>query len=231
MINQDKTDLEKLNTRIVKCRECPRLVAWREEVAIQKRKAYTEWDYWGKPVPGLGEPDAQILVLGLAPGAHGSNRTGRMFTGDSSGDFLFPALYRSGFASQPDSQSGADGLNLRDIFITAVCRCVPPKNRPTKKEITNCRKFLLDEIQILENLKGIIALGHIAFDSAVEILQEQYGVQIQKKPKFKHGKVYSFIESPFWLMASYHPSRQNTQTGRLTTEMFDMIWIEAKAMI
>ena len=219
-----------LNERIVACRECPRLAAWREEVALKKRKAYLDWNYWGKPVSGFGDPDAQILILGLAPGAHGSNRTGRMFTGDSSGDFLFPALYRAGFACQPDSLSRGDGQHLQNIFLTAVCRCVPPKNRPTKKEVTNCRKFLLNEIQLLENLKGIVALGHIAFDSAVEILSGKYGIQFQRKPKFEHGKVYSFEESPLWLMASYHPSRQNTQTGRLTKEMFDLIWREAKEL-
>lgn len=228
MNKNNQMNWEALNRQVVQCRKCPRLVSWREQVALQKRKAYMDWDYWGKPIPGFGDVDATILVLGLAPGAHGSNRTGRMFTGDSSGDFLFPALHKAGFASQPDSRFKDDGLILENIFITAVCRCVPPKNRPLKEEIMNCRSFLLEEMCLLENLKGIIALGHIAFDSAIEILSGRHQIRFEKKPNFQHGKVYSFVESPLWLMASYHPSRQNTQTGRLTTEMFDKIWREAR---
>lgn len=228
MNKNNQLNWEALNRQVVQCRECPRLVSWREQVALHKRKAYMDWDYWGKPIPGFGDVDATILVLGLAPGAHGSNRTGRMFTGDSSGDFLFPALHKAGFASQPDSRFKDDGLILENIFITAVCRCVPPKNRPLKEEIMNCRSFLLEEMRLLENLKGIIALGHIAFDSAIEILSGRHQIRFEKKPNFQHGKVYSFVESPLWLMASYHPSRQNTQTGRLTTEMFDKIWREAR---
>jgi len=228
MNKNNQMNWEALNRQVVQCRECPRLVSWREQVALQKRKAYMDWNYWGKPVPGFGDVDATILVLGLAPGAHGSNRTGRMFTGDSSGDFLFPALHKAGFASQPDSRFKDDGLILENIFITAVCRCVPPNNRPFKEEIMNCRIFLLEEMRLLDNLKGIIALGHIAFDSAIEILSGRHQIRFEKKPNFQHGKVYSFAESPLWLMPSYHPSRQNTQTGRLTTEMFDKIWREAR---
>ena len=209
---------------ILSCTRCPRLVAWREEVAINKRKAYAHETYWGKPVPGFGDLDARVLVLGLAPGAHGSNRTGRMFTGDASGDFLFPALYKAGFASQPDALQREDGLMLRDMYITAVCRCVPPGNHPTREEQANCIGFLKKEIEHLKNLEGIVALGGIAFSNAFDILQTKYGKLGKKKPKFGHNSFYKWQNADLWLLASYHPSRQNTQTGRLTEVMFAEIW-------
>ena len=218
---------DELNQQIILCRACPRLVEWREEVSRTKRKAYLDWDYWGKPVPGFGDQDARILILGLAPGAHGSNRTGRMFTGDSSGDFLYPALFKAGFANQPRSKYIDDGLQLNDVFITAVCRCVPPKNRPLKHEIINCRTFLLGELDLLKKLQGIVALGHIAFESCLEMLQNEYALNFEKRPTFEHGKIIKVRRSPFWLLSSYHPSRQNTQTGRLTEKMFSEIWNKA----
>jgi uracil-DNA glycosylase family 4 len=215
-----------LNNEIVHCRACPRLVVWREEVARQKRRAYREWDYWGKPVPGFGDPHARLLIVGLAPGAHGSNRTGRMFTGDASGDFLYAALYRAGFASQPYASHRLDGLEMRDAFITAVCRCVPPKNRPLPEEITACRPFLLRELALLRQVRGIVALGRVAFDQIAGIYRAQRNELSHLT--FQHGALYSLGENHPWILASYHPSRQNTQTGRLTAAMFDAVWKRAK---
>ncbi len=227
-----KTDLwDALNSEIVECRTCPRLVDWRERVAREKRRAFKEDDYWGKPVPGFGDPNAQILILGLAPGAHGSNRTGRMFTGDASGDFLFPSLFQSGFAAKAVATSANDGLQLKNAFITAVCRCAPPANKPTRMEQINCRGYLLRELALLRNVGGIIALGGIAFNNAFDIIKYLYKISVTRRPKFGHGKFYTWHASPIWLLASYHPSRQNTQTGRLTKEMFSMIWSRANQLI
>ena len=213
---------QELEERIVSCHLCPRLVKWREEVSLTKRRAYQDEAYWGKPVPGFGDPQARILVVGLAPGAHGSNRTGRMFTGDASGDFLFPALYRAGFANQVEAVSRNDSLELQDLFITAVGRCAPPANKPNSEELRNCQPFLISEIRLLAQLQGIVALGQIAFDRVIRLYREQ-GADIPRL-KFGHGALYSLGEGLPWLLASYHPSRQNTQTGRLTPEMFDQIW-------
>jgi uracil-DNA glycosylase family 4 len=218
-----------LNEEIIACRRCPRLVAWREEVARTKRRAYRDWEYWGKPVPGFGDPQARVLVVGLAPGAHGSNRTGRMFTGDASGDFLYPALYRAGFASQPTVSSRDDGLELHDLFITAVCRCAPPDNKITSEEALNCRPFMLAEIELLTHVQGLVALGKIGFDHVLQIYRSRgadYG-----EATFGHGAFYKAGEGFPWLLASYHPSRQNTQTGRLTVAMFDAIWEKAAGLI
>ena len=220
---------QELEERIVSCRLCPRLVKWREEVALTKRRAYQDEVYWGKPVPGFGDPRARILVVGLAPGAHGSNRTGRMFTGDASGDFLFPALYRAGFATQPEAISRNDSLELRDLFITAVGRCAPPANKPNSEELRNCQPFLFSEIRLLAQLQGIVALGQIAFDRVMRLYREQ-GADIPRL-KFGHGAFYPLGEGLPWLLASYHPSRQNTQTGRLTLEMFDQIWETASSKL
>jgi len=227
-----KTDLwDALNSEIVECRTCSRLVDWRERVAREKRRAFKEEDYWGKPVLGFGDSNAQILILGLAPGAHGSNRTGRMFTGDASGDFLFPSLFQSGFAAQAEATSANDGLKLKNAFITAVCRCAPPANKPTRMEQINCRGYLLRELALLRNVGGIIALGGIAFNNAFDIIKYLYKISATRRPKFGHGKFYTWHASPIWLLASYHPSRQNTQTGRLTKEMFSMIWSRANQLI
>jgi uracil-DNA glycosylase len=207
---------------VIACRRCPRLVAWREQVAREKRRAFHDWDYWGKPVPAFGDPAARVLIVGLAPGAHGSNRTGRMFTGDSSGEFLYGALYRTGFASQPTAERRDDGLSLRDLLISAVCRCAPPDNKPTPQEMLACRPFLLTELDLLTDLQGIVCLGRIGFDNVLAIFRERgYAIPALE---FGHGAYYRLGDGLPWLLASYHPSRQNTQTGRLTVAMFDAIW-------
>ena len=214
------------NIELLACRRCPRLVEWRERVASEKRAAYRNWDYWGKPVPAFGDPQARLLILGLAPGAHGSNRTGRMFTGDSSGVFLYAALQRAGFANQIHSDRVDDGLELRDAIISAVGRCAPPDNKPSTEELQNCRPWLLTELEMLPRLEGTVALGKIAFDAAWEIFSSRSG--LKERPLFSHGAVYELGDGLPWLLASYHPSRQNTQTGRLTVEMFDAIWQVAR---
>jgi len=222
---------KELNNELISCKSCPRLVAWREKVAREKRHAYKDQEYWGKPVPGFGDRDARILIVGLAPGAHGSNRTGRMFTGDASGDFLYPALYRVGFANQLKSNNRYDNLLLVDVFITAVCRCVPPKNKPTREEMENCRSYLLEEIKLLKNLEGIVVLGRIAFNNILKIYAQTYQISLNQRMKFSHGAFKKFSRGVPWLLVSYHPSRQNTQTGRLSVEMFDNIWQQAKSLI
>ena len=218
-----------LNDSIFACRLCPRLVEWREEVARTRRKAYRDQEYWGKPVPGFGDPNAQILAVGLAPGAHGSNRTGRMFTGDASGDFLFPALHRAGFASQPHSSSLSDGMQLDGLFISAACRCAPPDNKPLPAEIAACRPFLEAEIDLLHNLRGFVALGRIGFDWLLDWYRKK-GVDTSGMV-FGHAAFYAPDGGLPWLLASYHPSRQNTQTGKLSVAMFDQIWETARRLI
>jgi uracil-DNA glycosylase family 4 len=216
--------LEKLNKEIVACRKCPRLVEWREEVARVKRKAYQNREYWGKPVPGFGDPNARVLVVGLAPGAHGSNRTGRQFTGDASGNFLFPALYRFGFASQPSAESRSDGLILKDMYITASGRCAPPANKPNPEELNNCQPYLERELQILQP-NVIVCLGRIAFERILKIYSAR-----NLKLKFGHVAAHQ-LENGIWVLCSYHPSQQNTLTGKLTEKMFDDIWKKAKTLI
>ena len=218
---------ERLEHDITTCRRCPRLVAWREEVARTKRRAYQDWDYWGKPVPGFGDHEARLIILGLAPGAHGSNRTGRMFTGDSSGETLYATLYRTGFANQPTWERPDDGLLLDDAFITAVGRCAPPKNRPTREELDNCEPFLVREIALLPRPQIVLALGKIAFDGYLRWLKAQ-GYDLPRLT-FGHGVDVTLPGPVPRLMASYHPSRQNTQTGRLTTAMFDGVFEAARA--
>lgn len=233
--------LTKLNQEIITCRKCPRLVQWREEVARTKRKAYLDWEYWGKPVPGFGDPQARVLVVGLAPGAHGSNRTGRQFTGDASGGFLFPALYRAGFASRPDATGRADGLILRDMYITASARCAPPANKPAPEELNNCQPYLEREIRLLQP-KVIVCLGRVAFERVLKIFSQPptaHGRQLTafspRSMVFAHSAVYdlpssSFNLHPLSLLCSYHPSQQNTLTGKLTVAMFDEIWKKAKEL-
>lgn len=223
-----------LTESVISCHLCKRLVAWRERVAQEKRRAYKEWTYWGKPVPGFGDPQGRVLVVGLAPGAHGANRTGRMFTGDSSGDFLYGALHQAGFANQPTSIQREDGLQLSDLYISAVCRCVPPGNKPSAAEIGNCLPYLEREIQLMKNLTGIVALGRIAFEGTLRLLR-QLGFEIPRQ-SFVHGKVYKLADLSFgsqlpWMVASYHPSRQNTQTGRLTAEMFAQVWKQVRELL
>jgi uracil-DNA glycosylase family 4 len=222
--------LSALNTEIIACRKCPRLAAWREEVARTKRKAYQDHEYWGKPVPGFGDPQARVLVVGLAPGAHGSNRTGRQFTGDASGGFLYPALYKAGFANQPQSESRSDGLILKDMYITASARCAPPGNKPSPDELNNCQPYLEREIEILKP-KVIVCLGRVAFERILKVFYVR-----DSSMKFAHGAVYdlptsSFNLQPSSLLCSYHPSQQNTLTGKLTVKMFDDIWKKAKELI
>ncbi|MBC7875862.1 MAG: uracil-DNA glycosylase [Anaerolineales bacterium] len=219
-----QSQLEQLNSEIIVCRRCQRLVEWREEVARVKRKAYKDEEYWGKPVPGFGDSQARMLVVGLAPGAHGSNRTGRNFTGDASGGFLFPALYRAGFANQAEAQSRGDGLILKDIYITASGRCAPPDNKPTPEELNNCQPYLERELKII-NPKVIVCLGRIAFERILKI----YGLR-SSAYKFAHGASYQ-LENGEWILCSYHPSQQNTLTGKLTIKMFDEIWKKAKLLV
>ena len=222
-----------LSEDIVTCRACPRLTAWREQVAHQKRRAYREWDYWGRPVPGFGDPRARLLIVGLAPGAHGSNRTGRMFTGDSSGDTLYAALYRAGFANQPTAQCANDGLELSDAYITAVARCAPPGNRPSGEELAACRPFLAREWALMPQVRVVLALGQIAFAGCLLLLQDA-GYSAPRL-KFSHGLHYAFPAShaagPKHLMTTYHPSRQNTQTGRLTPAMLDEVLGIARSLL
>ena len=220
----NQSQLEKLNEEIIQCRKCTRLVAWREEVARVKRKAYADQEYWGKPVPGFGDPNARVVSVGLAPGAHGSNRTGRNFTGDASGAFLYPALYRAGFANQPTATHRADGLALRDLYLTASGRCAPPANKPTPAELDNCQPYLERELDILKP-QVIVCLGSIAFARIMRI----YSVQ-DPAWKFGHGALYR-MENGTFVLSSYHPSQQNTQTGRLTPDMFDEIWTKAKSLL
>jgi uracil-DNA glycosylase family 4 len=209
--------LLQLNAELLNCRRCTRLVEWREKMALEKRRAYRDWNYWGKPVPGFGDPHGRVFVVGLAPGAHGSNRTGRQFTGDASGDFLYAALYRAGFASQPTSVSRADGLTLTDLYTAPVCRCAPPNNKPTPQEMANCQPYLECELEIIKP-KILVALGRIAFNYILRI----YSIKDTSLP-FKHNVVHEIHDDKF-LVCSYHPSRQNTQTGRLTVGMFDQVW-------
>ncbi len=216
------SDWQLLEDTLADCRLCPRLTAWREEMARVKRKAYRECTYWGKPVPGFGDRDGRILAVGLAPGAHGSNRTGRMFTGDASGVFLYSALYRAGFANQAESVERGDGLELHDIYITAVCRCAPPDNKPAADEMLNCQPYLLSEMMLMKNLHGIVALGAIGFNGVLNVYRTM-GYDLPSLT-FGHGAFYELGKGLPWLLSSYHPSRQNTQTGRLTIAMFDEIW-------
>ncbi len=220
------TPLARLAAEIVRCRACPRLVAWREEVARTKRRAYLADVYWGRPVPGFGDPLARIVLVGLAPGAHGANRTGRMFTGDGSGDFLYRALHRAGLASQPTSVAREDGLELRGAFVTAACRCAPPGNRPTPDELRRCAPFLDRELAALPRASVIVALGALAWSAALGALARAGHAVPRPAPRFGHGATLESPGAPA-LLASYHPSRQNTQTGRLTPAMLDAVLVRA----
>lgn len=215
-----------LDETIVNCRKCPRLVAWREEVALKRRRAYRDQEYWGRPITGFGDRQGRILVVGLAPGAHGANRTGRVFTGDSSGAFLFRALHAAGFANQPTSLQSDDGLQLNDLYITAICRCAPPDNKPSRDEIETCLPYLELELALLPRIQGIVVLGKIAFDNVLKTYRKR-GAQFPPL-QFGHGRIYTLGADQPWLIASYHPSQQNTQTGRLTEAMFAEIWSETR---
>lgn len=221
--------LEALNAILINCRRCPRLVAWREETARTRRRMYRDWEYWGRPIPGLGDPNARLLIVGLAPAAHGGNRTGRVFTGDMSASFLFAALHRAGYANQPTSEHREDGLEVNDLYIAAACRCAPPDNKPTREEMDTCRPYLLNEIRLLRNLKVIVALGGIGFETVLTTYR-QMGHDVPRL-KFGHGALYQMGPGLPWLLGSYHPSQQNTQTGRLTPEMFDTIWAKTNELL
>jgi uracil-DNA glycosylase len=226
MSNDCPTWLAQLNREIVACTKCPRLVAYREQVAREKRRAYRDHDYWGKPVPGFGDPNARVLVLGLAPGAHGSNRTGRPFTGDASGNFMYPVLYETRFANQSTATDRNDGLHLSDLYITAAARCAPPDNKPLPEELANCAPYLDREIKGLRKLKVVVALGKIGFDAYLNYLKRR-GLLKSKAPyDFAHGAQYELPDGMI-LLASYHPSNQNTQTGKLTRRMFVDIFKQA----
>ncbi len=220
---------DQLNAQIVACRLCPRLVRWREQTAREKRRAFRDWTYWGRPISGFGDPNARVVLIGLAPAAHGGNRTGRIFTGDSSGATLFGALYRAGFANQPNSNHAYDGLQLHDAFITAICRCAPPDNKPTPREILNCRPYLAREFELLKNARVVIALGKIACDSYLALLRDFR--RTLPRVQFGHGAVYALGASLPTLICSYHPSQQNTNTGRLTNAMLDEVFQQAKKIL
>jgi uracil-DNA glycosylase family 4 len=215
--------LDRLTAEIVNCRKCPRLVAWREQVAREKRAAYEQDEYWGRPVPGFGDPNARLLIVGLAPAAHGGNRTGRIFTGDRSGDWLFGALYRAGFANQPTSVSRDDGLQLNGAYIAACVRCAPPDNKPTLEERDNCLPYLSRELRLLKSVRVIVCLGKFAYDGVAR------AIPIPKRPKFGHG-VEVRLEDGRTVLCSYHPSQQNTFTRKLTVPMFDAIFTRAKEL-
>jgi uracil-DNA glycosylase family 4 len=235
-----------LNRRIVACRQCPRLVRWRERVAREKRAAFREWEYWARPVPGFGEASAELLLLGLAPAAHGGNRTGRVFTGDRSGDFLYAALHRAGFANQPTSINRDDALRLKNCYITASVKCAPPENKPRRREQSNCRPYLIEELRLLPNLRAVLALGKIAFDTYLDALEDCGLLATRRGLRFTHGIHYDLplpskqcedrervegdaqsarhqARRTVRLFASYHPSQRNTQTGLLTSAMFDHV--------
>lgn len=218
-----------IQTRVIACRQCPRLVRWRKHVAREKVKRFADEDYWGKPVPGFGDPKARLLVVGLAPAAHGGNRTGRMFTGDESGNWLYRALFKAGFANQPTSIHQRDGLKLTDCYITAACHCAPPKNKPLAAEVTNCRPFLLEEIALLKNVRVIVGLGRVGFDAALAAFATAGKIHLEKKPRFAHCALYTFGDLAF--IASYHPSQQNTFTGRLTEAMLDSAFRTARNVL
>jgi uracil-DNA glycosylase len=220
----------RLNAEVIACRKCPRLVAHRERVARQKVRRYLDQEYWGKPIPGFGDPKARLLIVGLAPAAHGGNRTGRIFTGDRSGDFLFAALHQAGFANQPSSHHRGDGLRLQDCYITATVRCAPPENTPTPLELSTCRHYLVEEFRLLSRVRVVVALGRIAFDAFLKVWVEAGGTLPAGRPRFGHGLTTEF-PGGVQLLASYHPSQQNTQTGRLTPPMFQRIFTLANRLL
>jgi len=229
--------LAALAGEIVDCRACPRLVAWREQVAHDKRAAYRDETYWGRPVPGFGDRAARILVLGLAPAAHGANRTGRVFTGDGiggSGDFLMAALHRAGFANISTSNDPNDGLRLRDAFISMAVRCAPPDNKPLPEEIARCLDHLDAEVRQLSRVQVVVALGKIGFDAWLQLLRRR-GIRVTPRPTFGHGAIVRVAvdksDVPSWLVGCYHPSRQNTNTGKLTPAMMDEVISEARRLV
>lgn len=219
-----------LNKIIITCNKCPRLVKWREDIAITKVRRFSEEHYWGKPVPGFGDPNAEILLVGLAPAAHGANRTGRMFTGDESGNWLYRALYKNGFSNKAESINKDDGLMLKNVFITATCRCAPPQNKPSKDEIKNCRPYILTELHLLTKLRVIIGLGKIGFNAAFDCAKEAKITEIHFRPKFSHGSIVH-LNANVVLIGCFHPSQQNTFTGKLTESMLNTVFTKANILI
>ncbi|HYM11546.1 MAG TPA: uracil-DNA glycosylase [Bryobacterales bacterium] len=217
-------ELAVLQEQVIACRKCPRLVEYREKIAREKRRAYRDCEYWGKPVPSFGDPQARVLIIGLAPGAHGSNRTGRMFTGDGSGNFLYRVLHATGFASQPAAVSRDDGLELRDLYITAAVRCAPPGNKPTPQEFAKCRPYLERELELLRNVRVVVTLGRMGHDAYLGILQDQGKIGRRSQYPFGHGVAHKLPKGLPLLVSSYHPSQQNTQTGKLTEAMFRKVF-------
>jgi uracil-DNA glycosylase family 4 len=215
--------LAQLQRQVIACTRCANLIAHCRKVAQEKRRMYRDWDYWGKPVPSFGDPNAELLIVGLAPGAHGANRTGRMFTGDRSGDFLYRALYETGFANQPTSRDRNDGLELRNCYITAPLRCAPPKNKPTPEELRNCQPYIERELEILARVRAVLVLGRIAFDAYLRLACQRDGFPRRSTLVFAHGASFALPAGLPRLFCSYHPSQQNTQTGRLTQEMFQRV--------
>jgi uracil-DNA glycosylase family 4 len=222
--------LSRLSKDIRACRLCPRLVEWRERVAREKTRRYADETYWGRPVPGFGDPEARLLLVGLAPAAHGGNRTGRIFTGDRSGDWLFRALHKAGFANQAESVRAGDGLELRDCYVTAAARCAPPGNKPLPEEFAGCRPFLLRELALLKRLRVVVGLGRIGFDHAYDALRAVRGLPPGPRPRFGHGAEYCLAPG-LHLLGTFHPSQQNTFTGRLTEAMLDDVFARAKALL
>ena len=223
------TALAILNKEVIQCTRCPRLVAYREQIGREKRRAYRDHEYWARPVPGFGDPHARVLILGLAPGAHGSNRTGRPFTGDASGKFMYPILHKLGFASQPNAESRGDGLRLVDCYITAAVRCAPPDNKPLLSELQNCSEYLDRELAILRDVRVVVALGRIGFDAYLAYLKRNGIVERTAAYKFAHAAGYA-LPNGITLLASYHPSNQNTATGKLTAKMFEEVFRKARKM-
>jgi uracil-DNA glycosylase family 4 len=227
---QDRSALDRLNARIVRCRRCPRLVAHREAVAVDPPPRYRGQTYWARPLPGFGDPRARLVLVGLAPAAHGGNRTGRMFTGDQSGQWLFQSLWETGFATQPTSEHREDGLRLRDAYVTATLRCAPPANKPTPEEIARCAPYLLEELQLLTRLKVVVGLGRIGWQAYLRARRALGAPAPTHAPVFGHGAVMSFADGAT-LIASYHPSQQNTFTGKLTRTMLRHVFETARRIL
>jgi len=224
------SSLTSVNRAIVACTRCPRLRAYCERVARDKKREFSDWEYWGKPVPGLGDPQARLLVVGLAPAAHGANRTGRMFTGDSSGNWLYQALYRYGFASQPTAVARDDGLKLTDCYISAVARCAPPGNKPTLAELERCRPYLEAELRLLQRLRVVVTLGRVAHDGWLKAAGWWTRLAPRERPAFAHGAVATLPDGTM-VLSSYHPSRQNTNTGKLTRPMWHAVFRKARQLV
>lgn len=223
MAGRGPDTLQRVSEDVVVCRKCPRLVEWRELVAVQKRKSFQDWEYWGRPVPGFGDPEARVFVVGLAPAAHGGNRTGRIFTGDRSGDYLYAALFATGYANQPTSVCRDDGLALRDVYVAAAVRCAPPDNRPAESERQNCQPYLERELRLLPRARVIVALGAFAYRCLGLTLQ------LKRKPPFGHGREVEMDDGRV-ILCSYHPSQRNTFTGLLNMDMFEAIFRRAREL-